>query len=243
MKKIPTLFQRRFKGHKVVEVLPDPSPGLEYVLDGLNDSSIWPTIKIDGACCAIWGGELYRRYDAKAGRTVPEGAIPCGEPDPVTGHWPHWVKVSADRPEDKWFREARANSIDDLPDGTYEAVGLHFQGNPYGLWGDSLVPHGTIKLGFTEPICFDLIKQVLATMAVEGLVFWNEAGPICKIKRSDFGLKWPVTQYEINAEYEGCTIPDMIQLVVDETSNYTKPTHLTVKDLVDWAFPEGLNND
>lgn len=22
-----------------------------------------------------------------------KGAIPCDEPDPVTGHWPHWVKV------------------------------------------------------------------------------------------------------------------------------------------------------
>lgn len=243
MKKIPTLFQRHFEGHKVTDVLPTPTPGLEYVLDRLNDGSIWPTIKIDGACCAIRDGELYRRYDAKVGRKVPAGAIPCGEPDPVTGHWPHWIKVSTDRPEDKWFREARANSIDDLPDGTYEAVGPHFQGNPYELWDDSLVPHGTIKPKFVEPACFDLIKQYLASMAIEGFVFWNNEGPICKIKRSDFGFKWPVTQDEINAAYENYPNPDMIQIVKDEMSNYRKPIIRTVKELVDLVFPEGIDND
>lgn len=80
-------------------------------------------LKLDPNCCTIINGEFYKRFDAKPDRAVPEGAIPCDEPDPVTGHWPHWVKVAADNPADKWFVEARNNSWDDLPNATYEAIG------------------------------------------------------------------------------------------------------------------------
>ncbi len=34
MRKIPTLFQREFDGHRVIRVLPDVTPGMEWVLDG-----------------------------------------------------------------------------------------------------------------------------------------------------------------------------------------------------------------
>ena len=41
--------------------------------------------------CAIIDGKFYKRYDAKKGKTPPEGAIPCQDaPDPVTGHFPHY---------------------------------------------------------------------------------------------------------------------------------------------------------
>ena len=33
MKKIPTLFDREFKDHKVVKVFPKVHPGMEWVLD------------------------------------------------------------------------------------------------------------------------------------------------------------------------------------------------------------------
>ena len=29
---------------------------------------------------------------------------------------------------------------------------------------------------------------------VEGLVFWKDGEPQCKIKRSDFGFEWPVEE-------------------------------------------------
>lgn len=57
----------------------------------------------------------------------------------VTGHWPHWVKVE-DTKADQWFVQAYNNS--DVNDGTYEAIGPHFQGNPYQLEKDILMPHG-----------------------------------------------------------------------------------------------------
>lgn len=188
MKKIPTLFERRFENHKVAEVLPVVTPGLEWVLKGEGDA----TLKYDGACCAYFDGVFYKRYDAKKGKKPPEGAIPCCEPDPVTGHWPHWIKVT-DKSEDMWFKAAFENTII-LQDGTYEAVGPHFKNNPYGLEQDILVRHGITKVEVERT--YEGIKEWLRTHAEEGLVFWKDGEPQCKIKRKDFGYKWPLTQEE-----------------------------------------------
>lgn len=188
MKKIPTLFEREFSARKVIGITDKVHPGCEWVLDGLGT----PTEKIDGACCAILGGSLYKRYDAKKGKKPPKGAIPCqDEPDPVTGHWPHWVKVNPDDPADKWFWAAYCNSPWVNQDGTYEAVGVHFQGNPYGLDDDFLEKHGRIHIFGLEPT-FDGIKAYLSENEIEGIVWWFGGEPRCKIKRTDFGFKWPV---------------------------------------------------
>ena len=187
MKKIPTLFEREFKNHKVVGITPKVTPGLECVLDGKGVA----TEKIDGSCTAIIDGVFYKRYDAKNGKKAPEGAIPCCDPDPITGHHPHWVRVDYTNPADKWFVEAYENSIalnGYLLDGTYEAVGVHFQGNPYGYYCDWLKRHGEIILDV--PLSFEGIKQYLTDHYIEGIVFWLGGEPKCKIKRSDFGLEW-----------------------------------------------------
>ena len=74
MKKIPTLFERIYENHKVTGITNVlTSPELQVVLDG----KCIPTVKIDGACCAVINGEWYKRYDAKKGKKAPEGAIPC----------------------------------------------------------------------------------------------------------------------------------------------------------------------
>ena len=39
---------------------------------------------------------------------------------------------------------------------------------------------------------FENIKLYLETHEIEGLVFWLDGEPVCKIKRTDFGLPWPV---------------------------------------------------
>lgn len=189
MKKIPTLFERVYENHEVVGITDKVTPGMEWVLEGEG----YATVKIDGACCAIIDGELYKRYDAKKGKRPPVGAIPCCDPDPVTGHWPHWVKVDANNPADKWFVEAfyrtlELNFGDPLSDGTYEAIGHHFQGNPYNLIHDMLWAHGTIVVRVERS--FEGIKQYLSENNDEGLVFWKDGEPKCKIKRSDFGFSW-----------------------------------------------------
>lgn len=185
MKKIPTLFVRKFENHKVVDITPEITPGCEEAFkNGVA------TVKYDGSCCAIINGEFYKRYDAKKGKIPPVGAIPCCEPDPITGHHPHWVKVDLNNPADKWFLAAYGNTISfDFFDGTYEAIGPHFQNNPYGLTGDRLIKHGEIHVRVNRD--FESIKQYLTDNCIEGLVFWLRGEPVCKIKRSDFGLAWP----------------------------------------------------
>ena len=97
MKKIPVLFERVFDGHRQVEMTEKVHPGMEWVMAGGGVA----TVKWDGSCCAVLGNQLWKRFDAKPGRKIPNGAVPCCGPDPVTGHWPHWVKVSKEAPEDK----------------------------------------------------------------------------------------------------------------------------------------------
>jgi len=196
MKKIPTLFEREFQNHKVVGITDKLTPGLSWEFL----ASCTPTEKIDGSCCAIIGGELYKRYDAKKGKKPPEGAIPCCDPDPVTGHWPHWVKCDRSNPQDKWFFSALDSTcfgVMGAPDWTYEAIGKHFQGNPYNMAGDMLIDHGHFIIHETLD-SFESIRAYLETHNIEGIVWWSNdpdgTVPVCKIKRSDFGLPWPVKE-------------------------------------------------
>lgn len=182
MKKIPTLFERTFANHKVVGITDKITAGCEDAF--LHGDA---TIKIDGSCCAIIDGVFYKRYDAKKGKKPPAGAIPCCDPDPVTGHHPHWVAVKFDNPDDKWFVRAYENTPL-LSDGTYEAIGPHFNGNAHGLSDDILEPHGVKKVEVERT--FDAIKKFLDANYIEGLVFWLNGEPVCKIKRSDFGFRW-----------------------------------------------------
>lgn len=184
MKKIPTLFKREYENHKVVGIEPIVTPGMEWVLAGDGTA----TVKIDGACCAIINDVFYKRYDAKKGKTPPANAIPCCDPDPVTGHWPHWVPVFRSNPGDKWFIRALDNTPY-LEERTYEAIGPHFQGNPYKLPDDVLVPHGAKVI--EVPRTFEDIRDYLEHHHIEGIVFWKDGEPQCKIKRSDFGFSWP----------------------------------------------------
>ena len=186
MKKMPTLFHREFEGHTVKSISREPLAGLEWVLEGEGIA----TEKLDGACCAVIGGKFYSRYDAKRGKTPPPGAIACCDPDPVTGHWPHWVPVESGDPSSLWFISAYHNTDDGhlLPDGTYEAIGPHFQKNPYHLDRDVLERHGEREI--VVPRDFDGLRQWLKTHWVEGIVFWKDNEPRCKIKRSDFGFRW-----------------------------------------------------
>ena len=195
MKKIPTLFIREFSGHKITGITDQVTPGMEWVMNGEGEA----TIKFDGSCCAIIDGRFYKRYDAKKGRTPPADAIPCCNPDPVTGHWPHWVPVKEDDPADKWFLAAYSYMKDNLrpvmgtlDDGTYEAIGPHFQGNPYQLSFDMMVRHGWVRTEVDRS--FEGIRAFLKSKIVEGLVFWKDGEPRCKIKRSDFGFEWPIKE-------------------------------------------------
>jgi hypothetical protein len=213
MKKIKSLFKRDYEGTRLVydEVV----PGSEWVLAGEG----FATLKIDGTCCLVRDGHLYKRYDRKLtksawrrkkkGHPGPWGvsdfkpAPPSWEaaeakPNQHTGHWPGWVLVG-DGPEDKWHREAwewererRDGCVP--PDGTYELVGPKVQGNPYEAERHQLWRHGKPFVGEQPPRDFEGLKQWFETRIIEGIVWWRDDGCMVKIKRRDFGLPWPAAE-------------------------------------------------
>lgn len=184
MIKITTLFKKN--PENLWLVINEVNPDNQWVLD-------WewiPTKKIDGTATAIIGWELYKRYDAKKGKSAPEWAIPCQEADPITWHHPHWVKCSREKKEDRYFFEW-FDCLNDKVDGTYELIGEKVQWNLEKVTWHILVRHGSEIL--TIPwTTFDLLKKYLSDTLndIEWIVFHHKTdGRMCKIRKSDFWVK------------------------------------------------------
>lgn len=185
MQKIISLFQRNYDGDRLVRN--EVTPGAEWVINGEGVA----TRKWDGTCCKIEKGQLYKRYDAKHGKTPPVGFIPAQDPDPVTGHWPGWLIVG-DGPEDKWFRVGWVGGIDDngpLPDATYELVGPKINGNKDQFDKHTLIKHGSKVLDAPRNFV-DLRYWFAEIVHIEGVVWHHPDGRMVKIKTKDFGWKW-----------------------------------------------------
>jgi len=150
------------------------------------------TRKFDGTAVYVKDGLLYARYDAKRGKVPPEGALPCEPgPDPVTGHWPHWIKVDVvPQPQFKFIHEAWATSTLTLHDGTYEAVGPAINSNKERRERPELVRHGSVVFD-DAPRTHGALKEYLSRLDAEGIVFHHPDGRMAKIRRSDFLLPWP----------------------------------------------------
>ncbi|MAM84459.1 MAG: hypothetical protein CL472_07270 [Acidobacteria bacterium] len=178
MKKMKTVFvmDRSSRPHTCTREVQE-----QWVLDGEGVA----TVKVDGTSCLIRDGRLYKRFDAKEGRAIPEGFEPCEETrDPETGHWPGWVLVG-EGPEDKWHRAA---FVEGLKDGTYELIGPKVQGNRYGIEWHTLVRHGAEEVVVERS--YEGLRAWLEKNEVEGLVFHHPDGRMAKLRRKDFGLKW-----------------------------------------------------
>lgn len=196
MRKIKSLFVRDWEGDRSL-VTGVVDPAAQWVIDGEGIA----TRKFDGTSCFIDArGRLFRRYDAKRGKTPPTTFIPAQAPDPETGHWPGWIPVGSGA-ADQYHREAYENSLAGLrgtnrrlPTGTYEAVGPKFQGNPDNFNTHLLVPHGDVKYPHC-PRDFYGLKDFIEDMNIEGIVWhrYPNRGTInqefIKIKGTDFGLK------------------------------------------------------
>ena len=183
MKKIPTLFERDWIGDRT-RVLNQIHPGCDWVLAGEGIA----TRKIDGTCCLIRDGVLYKRRELRQGEAAPAG-FELADTDAETGKSMGWLPVG-DGPEDRWHREA----FHGQPDGTYELMGPKIQGNPDKLPEHVLIPHSLDALAFPgdpPPRSFDGLRDWLAGRDIEGIVFHHPDGRRAKIKLRDFGLKRP----------------------------------------------------
>lgn len=189
MKKISTLFKK--DPNDLGRVVNEINPENAWCVDGKH--FVLATRKFDGEAHAIINGRLYKRYDVKKGRSVPPNAIPCQEPDQITGHWPHWVLAVRGDGNFKWSLEA----FDAMPDsekfdGTYELCGPKVQGNKERLDRHVLVPHGEWVLDIPqEQWTFDGLRDYLSNPEndIEGIVFHEVNGKMCKIRKSDFGVE------------------------------------------------------
>lgn len=140
------------------------------------------TRKWDGTACMIRGGKLYKRYDAKRGKTPPIGFEPCQAPDEITGHYPGWMLVG-DGPEDQWHREVLP--VTEYADGTYELVGPKINSN-----NDGVDRHDGDTVYEIKDLTFEGIKAFLAAHEIEGIVFHHPDGRMVKITRNMYGLPW-----------------------------------------------------
>lgn len=197
MKKIPTLFQRNFTDASRID--PILTPGTEWVQAGEGIA----TEKVDGTCCMIRDGFLFKRREVKKGQPFPATFEPAGPADPNTGKTQGWLPVTS-APEDKWYQEAwfRLTGLARL-DGTYELIGPAVQGNPYHADRHFLMRHGSIML-LDVPRTYDGLKEFFSTAVIEGVVFHHPDGRMAKIKRRDFGFPWPDTMRPANGWCVDC---------------------------------------
>ncbi len=144
--------------------------------------------KYDGTSCAVINGILYKRYDYKkffkgTYKKLPEGAISCCDPDPITKHWPHWVPVKS---TDKWHLMAKIPT----EDGTYELCGEKINGNKDGLADYVYINHNDESIIVDiEVLEYDYLKSFLEDSSMEGLVI-KYGDDWVKVRKTDFGLKW-----------------------------------------------------
>ncbi len=181
MKKIVSLFRRNYDGDRLVR--DEVVPGAEWVAAGEGMA----TAKIDGTCCLVRDGRLYKRLEIPRGKTPPPGFEPASEVDPETGKQQGWLAVG-DGPEDRWHREA---ADAELPDGTYELVGPKIQGNAERHEAHVLIAHGVVWFDGDPPRDYLGLRAWLDGRDVEGIVWYHPDGRMVKIKGKDFGLRRP----------------------------------------------------
>lgn len=183
MRKIPTMFDRDWNGDRS-RVVNQIHPDCGWVADGEG----WPTRKIDGTCCMVRSGKLYKRRELRDEDAAPADFEEVSR-DPETAKRVGWVPVG-DGAEDKWHREAFV-AWASLKDGTYELVGPKVQGNPEKYPRHELVAHDNLHLNVDVPRTFYGLRDWLATQDIEGIVFHHPDGRMAKIKLRDFGLRRP----------------------------------------------------
>lgn len=187
MQKIPTVFTYEPDKNGLINIT-------DKIADGCNEAfrNGKALTKIDGCCCAIINDEFYKYDSVTNSKKVPKDAIPCHEFKTIGENTPYWIKINPLDPRDKWFVAAYETAKfmnPKLENGTYEAIGPHFQNNPYRLSTDSLIKH-TNTLEINVERTYKGIRDYLRDHNIEGIVFWLNDKPVCKIKRSDFGFDW-----------------------------------------------------
>jgi hypothetical protein len=178
MKKIISLFCRNYETDRLIR--DEVVAGAEWVIAGEGVA----TRKLDGTCCMVRDGDLFKRYEVKRGRTPPPDFEPACEVDPNTGKRQGWRPIEPTDPSDKYHWLAFSGNE---PDGTYELIGPKVQGNPEKAEGHVLVPHGSEEVA--APRTFLELREWLREAGIEGVVWHHPDGRMVKVKAKDFGWR------------------------------------------------------
>lgn len=188
MEKIPTLFVRNPENMKLVtrEINPDAA----WILT----STAVPTVKKDGTNIRV--DILNEKCIGVEKRRNPT------REEKASGAEPGYVRAERGDPSDKHiFAAVDATDFTGWQNGAWscEALGPKIQG---GVEASSpcLYPFswGAQRITDTIPLTYDGIKAYLEMHPIEGIV-WHEQDRekrMCKIKRRDFGLAWPLTSHK-----------------------------------------------
>ncbi len=179
MQKIPTLFVRDAANKS--RVTAEVAEGCEWVIAGEGVA----TKKWDGTACLVVAGQLFKRmdWDAQKGPAPLAWVHHDYDPNQRSGHG--WYPVG-DGPED-WMH--RLAPLGGLADGTYELCGPKIGRNPEHLDDYRLLLHGDVVLD--APRTYDALDAYLSHLDAEGIVWHHPDGRMAKIKRRDFGHRWP----------------------------------------------------
>jgi hypothetical protein len=187
MNKIPTLFVR--DPSNMALVLDQVTPGCEWVLAG------------EGVATRKWDGTNVRvtvsdgQFWGLQKRRNPSRAEKAASAEPG------YVVASRDDPQDKHIYAAvDATNFAQWPDGAWscEALGPKIQGGADGR-APCLIPFSLPGFAAREELTdwhertHQGLSGWLATVPFEGIVWHHPDGRMAKIKRRDFGLRWPVT--------------------------------------------------
>ncbi len=200
MKKMSTLYKMLF------DYLPNNKgrifKGLSQEINQENswvftDKSTRAYRKLDGTACAIINGKMYAIYmvktDKNKQRQVPKNGIPAQElPDANTKLHPYWVPTEGDA-KYKWHNHAYNLDGAWNHDGTYELVGKKINANKEGLDEDAILWNHNdenLLIELPDEITFESLRELIASKPWEGIVFKNDSGQLCKLRRCDFGLKY-----------------------------------------------------
>jgi hypothetical protein len=189
MRKMPCVFEPELgsDGSHTGRARPEVAPSCAWVAAGEGTA----TRKWDGTACAVIGGKLYARLDAKRGTVPPPGSIKCAPElrEDEHGGKVYWIPVGPENPALKWHAEAWAALPAPLVDGTYELVGPRVNSNPDGFEVHLFKRHGDTELP-DAPRDFDGLKAYLAQLDAEGIVFHHPDGVrMAKVRKKDFGLR------------------------------------------------------
>jgi hypothetical protein len=208
MQKIPTCLVREFGPDIDCPATDEIRHGCEWVFRGEGTAFR----KYDGQCVGLFGGTRYKRRTIRPADDGDVSTVVPGEANPVfykppdgwqpaqrypreNEKWPGWVPIDEGDPQNQYLVEA-FERYSGAFDGTFEAVGPKIQGNPHGFDKHILIRHLShrVTIGNVSLESVDALANLLERLSVEGIVWKHHDGRYAKIKRTDFGLDWPVEE-------------------------------------------------